>query len=155
MADVSGVHAGIYRDAEGYTLEALRPVLVNDRSVTRSLLQDNDLLTLGRSCRLLFRQPVPANPTARLDLLSGHRLPAGLDGVVLMGETLLLADSNGHLPLDAEGDCVVLFRHKDGLGLRYDQPFQVNGSREQGRILLAPSSVVVAERFSFAIEPAT
>jgi len=155
IADVSRLHLSIHRDAEGYSLEAIRPVLLNGNSVNRRCaLQDNDVLTLGRSCRLRFRLPLVGNNTARLDLLSGHRLPAGLDGVLFMAETLLLSDTQGHVALESQGETAILFRHKEGLGLRYEQPFQLNGQREQGRVLLPATAVVVAEHFSFAIEPA-
>jgi tetratricopeptide (TPR) repeat protein len=155
FADVSRLHAGLYRDAEGYSLEAMRPVLVNDRSVSRTPLKHNDEITLGKSCRLRFCLPIPASHSARLELVSGHRLPSGVDGVLLMAETLILGDRGGHVKLDGEDDAVILFRHKDGLGLRHDGSFQVNGTTEKGRVLLPASAVVVGERFSFAIEPAT
>jgi hypothetical protein len=154
IADLSRLHLSIHRDAEGYSLDAIRPVLVNGNSVSRSPLQDNDVLTLGRGCRLRFRLPVVGNNTARLDILSGHRLPAGLDGVVCMAETVLLSDSQGHVALESGGETAILFRHKEGLGLRYEHPFQLNGQREQGRVLLPAKAVVIAEQFSFAIEPA-
>jgi hypothetical protein len=155
IADVARLHAGIYRDAEGYSLEAMRPVLVNDRSVSRSLLQDNDEITLGKTCQFRFRLPVSASNSARLELRSGHRLPSGVDGVLLMAETLILSDQGGHVDLDGESDSVILFRHKDGLGLRFDGPLTINGTSEQGRVLLPASAVVLGEQFSFAIEPAT
>ena len=85
VADVSRLHATLTRDAEGYVLEAVRPIQVNAATVTRALLQPGDRVTLGVSCQLLFRLPVPGNNTARLDLVSGHRLPTAVDGVAADG----------------------------------------------------------------------
>src|SRR5260370_40107486 len=39
VADVSRLHATLTRDAEGYVLEAVRPIQVNGNTVNRSLLQ--------------------------------------------------------------------------------------------------------------------
>src|SRR6266851_3957457 len=75
-ADVSRMHAALTRDAEGYLFEALRPALVNAKPVDKALLQPGDRITLGGSCQLQFRQPVPISATARLDLVSGDRLPS-------------------------------------------------------------------------------
>jgi hypothetical protein len=47
VADVSRLHATLTRDAEGYVVEAVRPILVNGATVTRALLQPGDRVTLG------------------------------------------------------------------------------------------------------------
>ena len=90
FADVSRAHASITRDQEGYLLEALRPLQVNGKAVEKALLAPNDRVTLGLACQFQFRQPVPVSTTARLDFVSGHRLPVAVDGVILMADTLLL-----------------------------------------------------------------
>src|SRR5438128_652804 len=91
-ADVSRIHASLTRDAGGYVLEAVRLIQVNGQTVTRSLLQANDRVTLGATCQFLFRLPAALSATARLDLVSGHRVPLGVDGVLLMAETLVLGE---------------------------------------------------------------
>jgi hypothetical protein len=154
VADVSRLHAGVSRDAEGYVLEAMRPVMVNGKNTTRALLRNGDQVTLGTTCRFAFRLPVPASASARLDLVSGHRLPTGVDGVLLMAETLVLAGPAAHVGIDGVREPVVLFRHKDGIGLRYGPTVRVNGNPVSGRTILPPNAVVVADEFSFAIEPA-
>ena len=90
VADVSRMHATLTRDGEGYVLEAVRALQVNGKPVTRAMLRPGDRVTLGPSCQFQFRQPVPGSATARLDLVSGHRLPLGVDGVLLMAETLVM-----------------------------------------------------------------
>src|SRR5207244_2027335 len=73
FADVSRVHAALNRDSEGYVLEATRSVQVNTRPTDKALLQSGDRITLGGSCQIQFRQPVPVSASARLDIVSGHR----------------------------------------------------------------------------------
>ena len=119
VADVSRLHATLTRDGEGYVLKAVRPLQVNGQPVTRALLRPGDRVTLGTSCQFLFRQPVPVSTTARLDLVSGHRLPLAVDGVLLMADTLVLGPGpQAHVMVPDLKDPVVLFRHKDGLGVR-------------------------------------
>jgi hypothetical protein len=180
IADVSRLHATLTRDAEGYLLEAVRPIQVNGQSATRILLQAGDRVTLGSTCQFLFRLPVPGSTTARLDLVSGHRLPLAVDGVLLMADTLVLgAGPAAHVTVPDLKQPVILFRHKrdgaDGLGLRYSGALRINGEvggsapaaiathsgapRSNGeagprRTLLEPRATVSGEDLAFAIEPA-
>ncbi|HZY90836.1 MAG TPA: FHA domain-containing protein [Gemmataceae bacterium] len=154
VADVSRLHATLGRDAEGYVLEAVRPIQVNAKTATRALLQPGDRVTLGTSCQFLFRQPVPLSSTARIDLVSGHRLPVGVDAVLLMAETLVLgSDAKVHINVPDLKESVVLFRHKDGLGLRHQGTMTVNGQKCSQRGLLGCRAHVVAGEVAFALEP--
>jgi tetratricopeptide (TPR) repeat protein len=153
FADVSRLHASITRDAEGYLLHALRPVQVNGRMVDQALLQANDRITLGGSCQLQFRQPSPLSHSARLDLVSGHRLSVAVEAVLLMADTLLLGpDAQAHVSLPDVQKPVVLFRHRDGLGLRYAGKLTVNGKVCQERALLNTPASVTGDDFAFALE---
>ena len=154
VADVSRLHATLGRDAEGYVLEAVRPIQVNGKSATRALLQPGDRVTLGTSCQFLFRQPVPLSSTARIDLVSGHRLPVGVDAVLLMAETLVIGpNEQSHVTVPDLKQPIVLFRHRDGLGVRYKGELRVNGQVSAGRAFLPPVATVVGDEISFAIEP--
>jgi hypothetical protein len=156
-ADVSRHHATVTRDAEGgYVLEAGRPVQVNGQAATRWVLRPGDRLTLGASCQLQFQKPVPISSSARLDLVSGHRSLPGADGVILMADTLVLGPGEqSHVRLADLKQSLVLVRSKDGLGVRFPGPFQVNGRRTTDRASLGPAAQVQGEDFSLAIEPAT
>ena len=135
-------------------LEAVRAVQVNGQAVTRALLRPGDRVTLGASCQFQFRQPVPVSATARLDLVSGHRLPLGVDGVLLMAETLVLgAGPQVHVAVPDLKEPVVLFRHKDGLGLRHAGGLTVNGRKVPERTVLGPRAHVAGDDFAFAVEP--
>lgn len=155
FADVSRLHAELTRDAEGYVLESGREVQVNGRPVKRTALACGDRITLGSTCQFVFRKPVPISPTARLELVSGHRLPMAVDGVLLMAESLILGrEGRVHVAMpDEVPGTVVLYRSKDGLGVRFDGPFTVDGRPCQGRSPLPLPAVVSAEAFSFAVEP--
>jgi hypothetical protein len=154
IADVSRLHATISRDGEGYVLEAVRPIQVNGATVTKSPLQSGDRFTLGPSCQFSFRLPVPGSSTARVDLKSGHRLPAAVEGVLLMSETLVIGPADqAHVTAPELKQSIVLFRHKDGLGVRYKGELRVNGQVSAGRAFLPPVATVVGDEISFAIEP--
>jgi tetratricopeptide (TPR) repeat protein len=153
-ADVSRMHAALTRDAEGYLLEALRTAQVNSRPVDRALLRAGDRITLGSSCQLQFRQPVPVSATARLDLVSGHRLPLAVDAVLLMAETLVLGPGpQAHVSIPDLKQPVVLYRHKDGLAVRCAGSFTIDGHSVKERGPLESQARVVGEDFAFALEP--
>jgi hypothetical protein len=154
FADVSRQHAALTRDTEGYVLEATRPVQVNGKLVDKALLQSGDRLTMGNSCQLQFRQPVPVSASARLDLASGHRLPLTVDGVLLMADTLVLGPgSQVHVAMPDLQQPVILYRQKDGLGVRYAGNLCVDGQRCRERGLLRPTSTVTGDDFSLTVEP--
>jgi len=155
VADVSRLHATLTRDAEGYVVEAVRPILVNGNEVTRTLLQAGDRVTLGASCQFLFRMPVPGSGTARLELVSGHRLPTSVEGVLLMADTLVMGGSSqAHVMIPDLEKPIVLFRHRDGLGLRSAIPALVNGLKCNGRTMLPAEASVSTGEVQFAIESA-
>lgn len=155
VADVSRLHASLTRDAEGYVLEAVRPIQVNGREITRTLLQAGDRITLGASCQLQFRLPVPISATARLDLVSGHRLPLSVDAILLMADTLVLGDGpQVHVNVPDLKQQLVLFRQRDMLGIRHGGKLCINGRVSGERLLLSdPQATVNGENISFAIEP--
>jgi tetratricopeptide (TPR) repeat protein len=155
FADVSRLHASLTRDEEGYLLEGVRSVHVNGKKVERALLQANDRITLGTSCQFHFRQPAPVSASARLDLVSGHRLPLALDGVLLMADTLLLGEGSlTHVALPSVRPPVVLYRHKEGLAVRYGGKLTIDGRAAREREALRPGSTVRGEEFAFTLEPA-
>jgi tetratricopeptide (TPR) repeat protein len=155
VADVSRLHASVTRDTEGYVLEAMRPIQVNAREVTRTLLQAGDRVTLGASCQLQFHLPVPISTTARLDLVSGHRLPLSVDAILLMADTLVLGEGpQVHIAVPDLKQPLVLFRQKDTLGIRHSGKLSINGHKSGERLLLGdPHATVSGENISFAIEP--
>jgi hypothetical protein len=154
FADVSRLHATLTRDAEGYLLEAARPLQVNGQPCDKTLLRSGDRITLGASCQLQFMQPVPVSATARLDLVSGHRLALAVDGVILMADTLVLGPgSQVHVSMPDLRNPIVLFRQKDGLGVRFPGKFTIDGQQQQDRGSLTGAAVVCGDDCSFSVEP--
>lgn len=153
LADVSRLHAAVTRDAEGYVFEAIRPSQVNGQAVERALLRPGDRVTLGPACQFVFRQPAPVSASARLDLVSGHRLAASVDGVLLMAETLVIGPGpQAHVEAPDMRLAVVLHRYKDGLAVRCAGKFAVNGQEVHERSVVEPGARVVGEDFSLALE---
>ncbi|HZT80893.1 MAG TPA: FHA domain-containing protein [Gemmataceae bacterium] len=153
FADVSRLHAVLTRDGEGYLLEAARSVQVNGRPAEKTLLRSGDRIALGASCELSFRKPAAVSASARLDVTSGHRLPLAVDGILLMADTLLLGPGpQAHVEMPDLEKPVVLFRHKDGLGVRCPGALTINGERCKDRGLLGPHATVAGEEFAFAVE---
>ncbi|MCS6850345.1 MAG: FHA domain-containing protein [Gemmataceae bacterium] len=153
-ADISRQHARLVRDSEGYVLEAQRPVRINGRPVDVALLHPGDLVTLGTSCRLRFSQPVPISASARLDIERPHRLPLALDGVLLMAESLVLGpEAQVHVPLPNALHSVILFRDKEGFGVRYPGRFWIDGRECRDRGRFAGRASVAGTDFSLSLEP--
>jgi hypothetical protein len=152
-ADVSRLHATLTRDNEGYLLEAVRPVQVNGETVQKVLLRPNDRVTLGGGCQVQFRQPAPVSTSARLDLVSRHRLPLTVDAVLLMADTLLLGPgTHTHVEMPDCKQTIVLYRHKDTLGIRCPGEFKLNGQPCRDRGLLGAHATVTGDEFALSIE---
>src|SRR6185437_9671257 len=136
-------------------LEAMRPIQVNAREVTRTLLQSGDRVTLGASCQLQFHLPVPISTTARLNLVSGHGLPLSVEAILLMADTLVLGEGpQVHITVPDLKQPLVLFRQKDTLGIRHSGKLSINGHKRGERLRLGdPDATVSGENISFAIEP--
>lgn len=155
LADVSRLHAEISRDAEGYVLESGRGALLNSQPVTRTLLKPNDRVTLGSTCQFLFHQPLDISPTARLELVSGHRLHVAVDGVLLMAENIILGPpGQSHIAVPWLSQTIVLYRSKEGIGVRIPGEFRVDAKMELNRAILPLPAVVSSDFIHFAVEPA-
>ena len=155
FADVSRVHARVTRESEGYLLEAVRSVQVNGQTFERGPLHSGDRITLGATCQMHFRLPTPVSASARIDMVSGHRLSPSVDAVLLMAETLVLGPGEQcHVTMPELDKPIVLFRQREGLGIRYAGAFKIDGTRVQDRGSLGANATVSGDEFAFAIEPA-
>jgi hypothetical protein len=155
FADVSRLHAELTRDGEGYVVESGKGVLVNGQPTNRAVLVAGDRVTLGATCQFLFHKPIAISSTARLELTSGHRLPVAVDGVLLMGNELILGPApEAHVPIRGLPAPVLIYRSKEGLGVRVpDGRFRVDDRDCHDRAALTLPSVVSADAFTFAVEP--
>jgi hypothetical protein len=155
FADVSRLHAEVTRDGEGYVVESAKSVLVNGKETARAVLEAGDRITLGATCQFLFHKPVSVSSTARLELTSGHRLPVAVDGVLLMGNEVMLGPGpHAHVVMPWLPAPVLIYRSKEGLGVRVPGgPFRIDDRQCADRAALPLPAVVTAEAFTFAVEP--
>jgi hypothetical protein len=155
MGDLSRNHATLLRNGEGYLLQAHHGSFVNGKPVVdQVVLRDGDVIRLGSTVELEFRQPSPVSATARLLILSRHRLPLAVDGVLLMAETCIVgAATQAHIPAPAIVNPVVLYRQAGMLWCRAAGAFDVDGRTCASRASLTMQSSVLGDGFSFSLEP--
>ncbi|MBN9519620.1 FHA domain-containing protein [bacterium] len=163
FADVSRIHAELSRDGEGFLIEAgkaaatagPRPLLVNGKDVSRSILNPGDRVTLGATCQFQFHRPVAVSATARLELTSGHRLVHAVEGVLLMANEVILGPADcSHVKVPGVTERVLLYRSKEGLGVRVPGgKVLVNDRPHAERAPLPLPATVEADGMTFAVEP--
>lgn len=153
MGDVARSHATLVRDGDGYILRAHQPTFVNGRPVETTSLRDGDVIRLGSTVELEFHQPSPVSSTARLVIVSRHRLPLAVDGVLLMAETCIIGGSpQAHIPAPGLDEPVVLYRQGPALWCRAAGGFEVDGRACAARAPLTLQSSVLGDGFSFSLE---
>jgi len=154
LGDLSRNHATISRTGEGYVLAAHQPTFVNGRRIETAALRSGDIMRLGPSVELDFRQPSPVSSTARLEIMSRHRLPLSVNGVILMGETCIMGRSvQAHIPSPDLDRPVVLYRQGSTLWCKASGPIEVDGRLHEGRAPLTLGSTVRGDGFCFSLEP--
>ena len=154
LGDLSRQHAVIVRDGDGYILKARHTTHVNGKPIETVALRNGDVIRLGSTVELGFHQPSPVSATARLEVLSRHRLPLAVDGVVLMAETCIVGPSpQAHIPAPNLEAPVVLYRQGSSLWCRAPGEFEVDGRSHASRAPLSSKSSVLGEGFSFSLEP--
>lgn len=155
LGDLSKRHALIWRDGEGYLIEAIRDVRVDGQLVGRVAgLKDGSVIQLGSGVRLVFRRPHALSATARLDFASGHRTQPSVDAVLLMADSCVLGPKrHSHIVCRDWRDEVVLYRHENQLYCRATSPMEIDGRRcPSGRGAVTSNSRIVGERFSLTLE---
>jgi hypothetical protein len=112
------------------------------------------VIRLGSTVELEFRQPSPISATARLAIVSRHRLPLAVDGVLLMAETCIVGGAGqAHIPAPTLEHPVVLYRQAGALWCRAPGAFDVDGKTCAARAPLTLHSSVLGDGFSFSLEP--
>ncbi len=154
LGDLSREHATVSRDGEGYVIRAIKATFVNGKSIKTASLRDGDVIRLGSTVELEFRQPSPVSATARLRVVSRHRLPLAVDGVILMAETCIVGDSKqAHIVSPDLAAPIVLYRQGAALWCRAPGGFEVDGRACAARAPLTLQSSVLGEGYSFSLEP--
>ena len=154
LGDLARRHAVISREGEHYTLRAEQSTFLNGRPIDLAPLGDGDVIRLGPTVELEFRRPSPVTATATLRLLSRHRLPMAVDGVVLMAQSCLIGSTRQcHIDAPKLSQPVVLFRQGEALWCRCPGGFEVDGRPAQARAPLTAHSAVTSDGVSFSLEP--
>ena len=154
LGDLSRRHATIVRSGDGYVIRAHHSTFVNGRRVEEASLKHGDVIRLGTTVELEFRQPSPVSTTAMLEIMSRHRLPLAVDGIILMGETCIMGSTNqAHIRASELDSPVVLYRQGGELWCRAPGEFEVDGRPFSGRSRLNLNSSVLGDGFSFSLEP--
>lgn len=154
FADVARIHAALTRDEECYLIESSKAVLLNGATSERAVLQSGDKISLGNACRMTFDQPVPGGLSARLMLSGGRRLPMAVDGVLLMADMLILGGGDKvHVRIPELERPLYILRQKDQLVVKWDGLFRIENQQYEGKAILPRQGTIVADPFTFAIEP--
>jgi hypothetical protein len=154
LGDLSSRHARIRRDAEGYLIEAIRDVRVDDRPIEGiGWLREGSRIQLGGSVRLLFSRPHPLSATARLDFVSRHRTQPSADAALLMAETCILGPKrHSHVICRDWPREVILYRRGQELFCRAAGGLDIDGKRCNGSGRITKNSRVEGNGFSFNLE---
>ncbi|MBI1832341.1 MAG: FHA domain-containing protein [Planctomycetes bacterium] len=154
LADVSRHHATLHRDAEGYWLEALRPVQIHGKPIAKEFLRSGDRFTLGKSCQLQFWQPAPTSISARLDMVSGHRFAEPVQAVLLMADTPIVIGpaAQSHIQVPEMTQPLILFRDKTGMSARLPGTLSTQGKEFQERAPFEPGTTLATDQITLALE---
>lgn len=153
-ADVSRRHAMIRRHTDEYVIEPWHPVFLRGREVEQpEPLRDGDQISLGKSMQIEFRQPHALSATARLMFSSRHSTQPAADGVILMGDSLVLGpQDHNHIVCREWTRDVILFRRGDQLWCRSPGGIEVDGASFQDEAPIGPNSRIAGSDFSVALE---
>jgi hypothetical protein len=91
-----------------------------------------------------------------LELKSRHRLPQSVNGVILMADTCLMGSTpQAHVPAAQLKlpEPIVLYRNSGSLWCRFPGEFKVDGQSRFHRAPLGSQSNILADTFSFSLEP--
>jgi tetratricopeptide (TPR) repeat protein len=154
LGDLSRQHATIVRDGEGYFIRSDRDLEVNGRPTRQVALRHQDVIRLGRSVDLRFTTPCPISGTARLDLISRHRLHLSLTGILLMADTCVIGPSRQtHVQVPSGSAQIVIYRQGEGLYCRGAGVLEIDGQAHESRGALRWTSRLTSGDVSLSLEP--
>ncbi|MHC4399136.1 MAG: FHA domain-containing protein [Planctomycetota bacterium] len=155
LGDLSSYHARIRRDGEGYLVEAVRKVRVEEKPIQQAaVLSNGDRMRLGDVVTMVFRRPHALSASARLDFLSRHRTQPSTDAVILMADSCVMGPKpSSHVVCRDWPREVVLYRSEGQMYCRAEGILEIDGRTHKNRGPIWPNSRVVGEQFSFSLEP--
>jgi hypothetical protein len=160
MADISRMHVVLHREGEHYLLEPVRTCRVGGRRPERIVrLADAATIELGddskQAVRLEFCVPNACTRTARLEVVSPHRLQPHADGIVLLADSCLIGSAaDDHVRAAGRERSLLLHRRSDGtLVFRAEGTYDVDGVRSKGATRISRSARIRSAEFSLRLEP--
>lgn len=153
--DVQRRHAKLIWQAGRHALLAASPVKVNGRQVQElATLEHGDIVRLSDAVTLCYRQPPLLGPTALLDLICPARTVPWSDGIVLMGETLILGQSPAaHIVCSELSKALILVHRSGELFVQSARWVEIDGKRGRGLQQVAMGSRLVCEDVAITLEP--
>jgi hypothetical protein len=152
LADISRRHAVLRRDGEGYVVEAEKRIRVNGKETERAALRSGDRLTLGDSCQILFEIPLAGSTSAKLAIVSGHRLACPVQEVLLLSESLLFGPNQAHVRVSSLREPVLIFKGRNGLSVRHAGRMTLHGKPIADRADLPFDSPLLLDELGMALE---
>ncbi|MBX9681113.1 MAG: FHA domain-containing protein [Gemmataceae bacterium] len=152
LADVSRRHAVLRRDGEGYIAEAEKRIRVNGKETDRAVLRSGDRLTLGDSCQILFEIPLAGSTSARLSIVSGHRLACPVQDVLLLSESLIFGPKQAHVRVPSLREALMVFKSRTGLWVRHAGKMSLHGKPVADRADLPFDAPLLLEEHGIALE---
>lgn len=152
LADISRRQATLRRDGEGYVLEADKRTLVNGVPAERTNLRSGDRITLGDSCQLRFEIPLAGSTSARLTLVSGHRLACPVQEVLLLSESLIFGKEKSHVRVSSLRQPVMVFKSRGGLSVRHAGRMTLHGKQITDRAELPFDTPLLLDELGMALE---
>ncbi len=155
LADVSRRHVVLRREAGQYVLEPLGPTKVDGTPIkSPTVLGSHHEIELGTAVRLKFTRPHALSATARLEMVSHHRLDPQVDGVLLLAESCIMGNKkHSHVACRDWATELIVYRTAEGLAVRSGGPISIDGEIvETPAQLLAPTRVE-GDDFALSIEP--
>ncbi|MBL8850917.1 MAG: hypothetical protein JNG89_14660 [Planctomycetaceae bacterium] len=165
LADLSRTHASLARFGESYILSADGPATISGNSAARpTVVRDGDLIGLGNSVRLRFRQPNALSLTVRLEFDSEHRPAQRIDGVLLMDQACILGPAEDcHVVCHEWPRRIIIFRRDGKLWCKLgavvnpaaageSDELYVNGCRAEDAAPLRDGTIVTLGDARFRIE---
>jgi hypothetical protein len=150
LGDLSARHADICREADGFTLEAVEETLVNDQPIKQSRLRHGDRIR-ARSVVLEYRQPCPWRHCAQLAIVSRHRMPLALDGVLLMGDACWIGGADSLVRTDWTEEVKLVWSVSDQrYWVQSGPPLAIDGKKYDKWGPLTPTSRVQGPWVRFA-----
>ena len=154
LGDLHRKHLRIARSGSDFLATALSEVSVGGKAISSPhLLQNNQLLTLGKTVAIEFRLPHPLSASARLNIVSRHRTQPWADAIILVADTIILGPhASSHIVCPEMESELVLCLGRNGWTYRYAGNIEVDGKVLSKQAELSDACRISGDGFSMTLE---